>query len=146
LSTDTILDTTTLKASKNLPTEELPSLISGTPEFWLNNTQQDFTSLNVDGERESVQAYFKLHTEKVGNIRLKKTSEDGSVSGIRFHVTGNGIDNTYTTYDTGEIYIENLIAGDSTFTEEASNKYVQPESQVVTVKPGETTSVSFSNV
>lgn len=146
LSTDTILDTTTLKASKNLPTEELPSLISGTPEFWLNNTQQDFTSLNVDGERESVQAYFKLHTEKVGNIRLKKTSEDGSVSGIRFHVTGNGIDNTYTTSDTGEIYIENLIAGDYTFTEEASNKYVQPESQVVTVKPGETTSVSFSNV
>lgn len=140
-------DTITLKADKNLPKDVLPTLISGKPEFWYNPTQQNFTSLNVDGAREPVSAYFKLHTEKIGHIKLKKTSEDGNVSGLRFHITGNGIDRIYTTDKDGNIPIKNLVAGEYIITEvDTPNKYVQPQTQVVYVKPAQTTTVDFSNI
>lgn len=122
-------------------------MISGTPEFWFNPTQQNFTSLNVGGSREPVSAYFKLHTEKIGHIKLKKTSEDGIVGGLRFQITGNGIDRIYTTDKDGTIPIQNLVAGDYVITEvDTPNKYVQPHTQVVTVKPAKTTAVDFSNI
>lgn len=145
--TEKQFDTITLKANKNLPKDVLPSLVSGTPEYWYNSTQQNHTSLNVSGSREAVPAYFKLHTEKIGHIKLKKTSEDGNVSGLRFQITGNGIDRIYTTDKDGNIHIQNLVAGDYVITEvDTPNKYVQPHTQVVTVKPAETTAVDFSNV
>lgn len=145
--TEKQFDTITLKANKNLPKDVLPSLISGTPEFWLNPTQQNFASLDVSGSREAVPAYFKLHTEKIGHIKLKKTSEDGIVSGLRFKVTGNGIDRIYTTDKDGNIPINNLVAGEYIITEvDTPNKYVQPQTQVVYVKPAETTAVDFSNI
>lgn len=144
--TEKPFDTVTLKANKNLPKDVLPSLISGTPEFWYNPTQQNFTSLDVNGSRKPVTAYFKLHTEKIGHIKLKKTSEDGAVSGLRFKVTGNGIDRIYTTDKDGNIPIKNLVAGEYIITEvDTPNKYVQPQIQVVYVKPAETTDVNFSN-
>lgn len=139
-------ETITLKANKNLPKDTLPTLVSGSPEYWLNPTQQNFTSLDVGGSRENVPAYLKLHTEKIGHIKLKKTSEDGIVSGIDFQIKGNGIDRTYKTDKDGAIHIENLVAGEYIITEKAPNRYVQPQSQVVTVKPAQTTAVSFSNV
>lgn len=145
--TEKQFDTITIKANKNLPKDILPSLISGTPEFWYNPTQQNFTSIDVGGSRETVPAYFKLHTEKIGHIKLKKASEDGVVANLKFKISGNGIDRTYTTNDKGEILIENLIAGDYTITEVSTpNKYVQPKTQLVTVKPAQTTAVSFDNI
>lgn len=140
-------NTITLKADKTLPKDVLPSLISGTPEYWVNSTQQNHISLDVTGSREAVSAYFKLHTEKIGHIKLKKTSEDGEVNGLRFKVTGNGIDRIYTTDKDGNIPINNLIASEYIITEvDTPNKYVQPQTQVVYVKPAETTSVDFSNI
>ncbi|MEG2822942.1 MAG: SpaA isopeptide-forming pilin-related protein [Lachnospiraceae bacterium] len=145
--TEKQFDTITLKANKNLPKDVLPSLISGTPEFWINPTQQNFASLDVSGSREAVPAYFKLHTEKIGHIQLKKTSEDGNVSGLRFQIIGNGIDRVYTTDTDGNLPIKNLVAGEYIIKEvDTPNKYVQPQTQVVYVKPAETTAVDFSNV
>lgn len=145
--TEKQFNTITLKANKNLPKDVLPSLISGTPEFWLNPTQQNFASLDVSGSREAVPAYFKLHTEKIGHIKMKKTSEDGNVSGLRFQITGNGIDRIYTTDKDGNIPINNLVAGEYIITEvDTPNKYVQPQTQVVYVKPAQTTAVDFNNI
>ena len=145
--TEKQFNTITLKANKNLPKDVLPSLISGSPEYWLNPTQQNFASLDVSGSREAVPAFFKLHTEKIGHINLKKTSEDGAVNGLRFKVTGNGIDRIYTTDKDGNIPIKNLVAGEYIITEiDTPNKYVQPQTQVVYVKPAETTAVDFSNI
>ena len=56
-------------------------------------------------------AYFKLHTEKIGHVKLVKKSEDGVVANLKFKISGNGIDRTYTTNEKGEILIENLVAG-----------------------------------
>ena len=80
-------------------------------------------------------------------MKLVKTSEDGVVANLKFKISGNGIDRTYTTNEKGEILIENLVAGEYTITEaDTPNKYVQPKTQVVTVKPAQTTAVSFDNV
>ena len=145
--TEKQFNTITVKANKNLPKDVLPSLISGTPEFWLNPTQQNFTSLDVSDSREAVTAYFKLHTEKIGHIKLKKTSEDGVVANLKFKISGNGIDRIYTTDKDGNIPINNLIAGEYIITEvDTPNKYVQPQTQVVYVKPAQTTAVDFSNI
>lgn len=80
-------------------------------------------------------------------MKLVKKSEDGVVANLKFKISGNGIDRTYTTNEKGEILIENLVAGEYTITEaDTPNKYVQPKTQVVTVKPAQTTAVSFDNV
>lgn len=147
LSSSEAFDTRTLKANKNLPKDELPAIVGGSPEYWYNPTQQNFASLNVNGSRENVPAYFKLHTEKIGHVKLVKKSEDGVVANLKFKISGNGIDRTYTTNEKGEILIENLVAGEYTITEvDTPNKYVQPKTQVVTVKPAQTTAVTFDNV
>lgn len=75
-----------------------------------------------------------------------KTSEDGEVSGIPFHISGNGIEKDVVTGPDGSIRVDNLQAGTYTVTERAPDKYVQPESKQVTIYPGQTSSVSFSNL
>ncbi|MCB6202664.1 MSCRAMM family protein [Extibacter muris] len=103
--------------------------------------------LDVSGSRETVSAYFKLHTEKIGHIKLKKTAVDGNVGELRLHITGNGIDRIYTTDKYGNIPIKNLVAGEYVISEvDTPNKYVQPQTQVVYVKPAETTAVDFNNI
>lgn len=45
---------------------------------------------------ESVKAYINVETP-TGTIALKKTSEDGVVAGISFHIKGDGFDKTVKT-------------------------------------------------
>ena len=75
-----------------------------------------------------------------------KTSEDGEVSGIPFHISGNGVERDVVTGPDGTIGVDNLQAGTYTITERSPDRYVQPASQRVTIYPGQTSSVSFSNV
>lgn len=81
-----------------------------------------------------------------GSAKIIKTSEDGVVEGIPFHVSGNGIDTTVTTGANGEIQIDNLAPGDYTVTEEIIDRYVPQESKTVTVQSGKTAIVEFGNV
>ena len=84
----------------------------------------------------------------IGNLQLKKASEDGKVSGINFTVTGpNGFNRTIATDGNGEWKIEGINPGIYTVTEESINKYVPQNSQTVTVEGGnKTATVTFSNV
>lgn len=83
----------------------------------------------------------------IGNLQLKKTSEDGKVSGINFTVTGpNGFNRTIATDGNGEWKIEGINPGTYTVTEESINKYVPQNSQTVTVEGGnKTATVTFTN-
>lgn len=83
----------------------------------------------------------------IGNLQLKKASEDGKVSGINFTVTGpNGFNRTIATDGNGEWKIEGINPGTYTVTEESINKYVPQNSQTVTVEGGnKTATVTFSN-
>ena len=88
-----------------------------------------------------------VKVQKNGALKIVKTSEDGVVSGVRFRVTGNGVDTTVQTGSDGTITIPNLQDGAKlTITELTSTAYVQPQSQTVTIRANQTATVNFANV
>lgn len=80
-----------------------------------------------------------------GNLKLKKTAEDGKVAGISFTVAGDSFNETVTTDENGELQLNDLVPGVYTVTENAAAFYEPQQPQTVTVKAGQTAEVSFSN-
>ena len=134
----------TITAEKRLPSS-VPGVVTGGTKYWLRDEYQNVVTFDVEGSAEPVKCYFSLEI-KAGTLQLVKTSEDGEVSGIPFHISGNGIEKDVVTGSDGTIRVDNLQAGTYTVTERAPDKYVQPESKQVTIYPGQTSSVSFSNI
>ena len=95
---------------------------------------------------DTVSAYIAVSCESAGYLKIVKTSEDGQVAGIPFHISGNGIDRDVVTGPDGIIEADGLQAGTYTVTEQTPDKYVQPASQQVEVFPGRVSSVRFSNI
>ena len=93
----------------------------------------------------AVKAYLNVKIP-YGHIQIVKTSEDGVVVGLKFQITGNGIDQTVTTGEDGTIKVENLQPGTYTVTELTENRYEPQKAQTVEVKGGETAAVDFSNI
>ena len=134
----------TITAEKRLPSS-VPGVVTGGTKYWLRDEYQNVVTFDVEGSAEPVKCYFSLEI-KAGTLQLVKTSEDGEVSGIPFHISGNGVEKDVVTGPEGIIRVDNLQAGNYTVTEKAPDKYVQPESQQVTIYPGRTSSVNFSNI
>ena len=134
----------TITAEKRLPSS-VPGVVTGGTKYWLRDEYQNVVTFDVEGSAEPVKCYFSLEI-KAGALQLVKTSEDGKVEGIPFHISGNGIEKDVVTGPDGTIKVDNLQAGNYTVTEKAPDKYVQPASQQVTIYPGQTSSVSFSNI
>jgi len=93
---------------------------------------------------DPIVAYLKLNVS-YGSAKIIKTSEDGKVSGVTFHITGNGIDQTVTTDSRGEVQIDNLQPGEYTVSEQVVGDYVPQDPQTVTVQAGQVASVAFNN-
>ncbi len=134
----------TITAEKSLPSS-IPGVVTGGTKYWLRDTYQNVVTFDVEGEAQPVKCYFSLEI-KSGALQIVKTSEDGEVSGIPFHISGNGVERDVVTGPDGTIGVDNLQAGTYTITERSPDRYVQPASQQVTIYPGQTASVSFSNV
>lgn len=134
----------TITAEKRLPSS-VPGVVTGGTKYWLRDEYQNVVTFDIAGSAEPVKCYFSLEV-KTGDLQLVKTSEDGEVSGIPFHISGGGIEKDVVTGPDGAIRVDNLQAGNYTVTEQAPDKYVQPESQQVTIYPGQTSSVNFSNI
>ena len=96
---------------------------------------------NVGG----VRAYLNIETP-TGTIALKKTSEDGVVSGISFHIKGDGFDKTVKTDTEGNLTVEGLFPATYTITEQSIDRYEPQQTQTVTLIGGRTTTVNFNNV
>lgn len=94
---------------------------------------------------DSINAYINIETP-TGTLNLKKTSEDGIVSGIKFTITGDNFEKTVTTGSDGTISTEGLFPGTYTVTEQSVDRYVPQKSQTVTVVGGQTATVIFSNI
>ena len=109
---------------------------------------QSYQKLIYSNYHDPVYMSLEGNIQPIGNLQLKKTSEDGKVSGINFTVTGpNGFNRTIATDGNGEWKIEGINPGTYTVTEESINKYVPQNSQTVTVEGGnKTATVTFSNV
>lgn len=108
-----------------------------------SSTRQD-TIIGVE-RPDDVTATFKISTP-AGNMELVKTSEDGIVEGIQMIVSGNGFNETVTTGKGGKITLEGLYPGTYTVTERAADYYEPQEAKKVTIKAGETSTVTFNNV
>ena len=94
---------------------------------------------------DSVKAYINVETP-TGTIALKKTSEDGVVAGISFHIKGDGFDKTVKTDANGSLTVEGLFPATYTITEQPIDRYEPQQTQTVTLIGGKTTTVTFSNV
>ncbi|MDI9243270.1 SpaA isopeptide-forming pilin-related protein [Fusibacillus kribbianus] len=92
-----------------------------------------------------VTADFKVSTPG-GTLKLKKTSEDGIVSGVKMTIKGEGFIKTVTTGENGEVSVEGLIPGSYTVTEAVASCYEPQAEQTVTITSGETATVKFANV
>ena len=115
--------------------------------YYEHSVSQDVVSCGFGG-RDPKAITLNVNVEMNGSLKIVKTSEDGVVSGVRFRVTGNGVDTTVQTGSDGTITIPNLQAGSKlTITElDVKDKYVTPKSQTVTIEANKTATVTFSNI
>ena len=98
----------------------------------------------VSGASDPVYFYLKIDTETYGTGQIKKTSEDGVVSGISFNISGNGVNTTGTTGADGTVDVQ-LMPGVYTVTEQSIDRYEPQSVQRVTIVSGHTATVTFNN-
>ena len=114
--------------------------------YYEHDVEQDVVTCGFSS-RDPNSMTLNVNVEMNGSLKIVKTSEDGVVSGVRFRVTGNGVDTTVQTGEDGTITIPNLQDGTVlTVTELTSTAYVQPQSQTVTIRANQTATVNFANV
>ena len=134
-------DTVTITAEKK--DSQRRGIITWSDGHYLpgNATLQDLVTY-AESVNDPVTGYLHVKVS-YGSAKIIKTSEDGIVSGIRFTITGNGVNETVTTGENGEIQIDNLTPGEYTVTELADDRYVPQESKTVCVVSGQTAIVEF---
>lgn len=137
-------DAVTIKLNRRMPSTNSTTgfLIWSVPGKEAAN--QDMVS-GVPADNDPVPSYLKVKTA-YGSAKIVKTSEDGKVDGINFHVQGNSIDKTVQTKNGGQIQIDNLMPGVYTVTELTEDRYEPQEVRRVTIVSGQTATVTFSNV
>lgn len=137
-------DAVTIKLNRRMPSTNSTTgfLIWSVPGKEAAN--QDMVS-GVPADNDPIPSYLKVKTA-YGSAKIVKTSEDGKVDGINFHVQGSGIDKNVQTQNGGQIQIDNLIPGVYTVTELTEDRYEPQEVRRVTIVSGQTATVTFSNV
>lgn len=94
-----------------------------------------------------------LNAPQIGSLKISKTSFDGKKKGFSFRIqgtdsTGHVYDQTFVTDDNGEITVEGLRIGTYTISEvkdKASEGYLLPPDQTITIETGETVTLQFVN-
>ncbi len=141
LSASKPVNSVTFSSNKSVPTVAKKSVIIP----YGDSSKQDVIT-GVENAPDPVQAFFKV-SAKGGNLKIKKTSEDGKVSGIKFTITGpNSYKKTVKTDSKGYFNLTDLVPGTYTITENKYSRYVAQKAQTVKVESGKTATVSFKNV
>ena len=91
----------------------------------------------ASGAEDPVFFYFKLNTETKGVGHIVKTSEDGKVEGIKFTITGNGINETVTTGKNGTVDLD-LLPGTYKVTNKSFDNVLKKWNLTVTKQDVET--------
>lgn len=138
-STSTVNDAVTFNSAKSMPDVGKTVLVP-----YGDATLQDVIT-GVENDADPIRAYFKVKTN-AGNLKLKKTSEDGVVKGIKFKVTGTDYNKIATTDENGTFTLTDLVPGKYTVTEHTPTEYAEQKSKTVKVESGKMATVSFSNV
>lgn len=101
-------------------------------------------TVTVNENNNGVVRFSAVNEIIPGEAKIVKESEDGKISGIKFTITGNGVNRTVTTGRDGTIAVS-LKPGTYTVTEESLDVYIPQKSQQVTVASGGTAIVNFNN-
>ncbi len=102
-------------------------------------------TVTLDATNKGIVTINAVNEVDEGAVRITKVSEDGKVEGVKFTITGNGINQTVTTEKNGDVTVEGLKPGTYQIVEHSEDKYVPQEAHSITVVPNQTTTVSFSN-
>ena len=103
-----------------------------------------FAFFHAETVNDPVEGFLLLSVPN-GNLKFKKTAEDGKIAGISFTIAGDNFCENVTTDENGELQLNDLVPGVYTVTENAAAFYEPQQPQSVTVKAGQTSEVSFSN-
>ena len=153
--TGTISESTVFKATKTIPSAE-----NSAYSLWYMSGSSYQTTINLyRPESGTLNAYFKLKGQAIGNLSLTKTTEDGkNLSGWKFGIYSNSactslVSGPHTTDSSGRISVTGLTAG-TYYVKELGHTnsgieglYVcsSTNPQKVTIINGSTASVSFVN-
>lgn len=142
-SSKPITDEVLIKLNRKMPTTNHTTsfLIWSVPGKEEEN--QDMVS-GVPANNDPVPAFLKIKAP-AGGVKLVKTSEDGKVGNVPFHISGNGIDQDIRTQPDGTFLLENLRPGIYEITELTEDRYEPQATKRVTVVSGQTTTVTFTN-
>ena len=143
-STKPLTDAITIKLNRQMPRTNHTTGFLIWSVVGSEDNNQDMVS-GVPANNDPVPSYLKVATAS-GSVKIVKKSEDGVVDGIKFKVTGNGVDQTVTTANGGVFQINDLRPGTYTVTELTDDKYEEQTPQTVTVTSGQTATVTFSNI
>lgn len=103
------------------------------------------TQTMINGASNPLTMYVRFTTPANSGLTILKTSEDNIIEGIKFQITGNGYNKTFTTDKAGVINV-NLPVGTYTIKEvNVPNKYNSIASQNVTIESGKLYKLNFSN-
>ena len=143
-SSKPITDEVVLKLNRRMPSTNNTTgfLIWSVPGKEKEN--QDMVS-GVPANNDPVPAYLRIKVP-AGSVRLVKTSEDGKVGNVPFHISGNGVDQNIRTQSDGTFLLENLRPGVYEVTEQTENRYEPQDTKRVTVVSGQTSIITFNNV
>ena len=134
--------TVTITATKN--NSQRKGLIVWSDGNYAPGVGDQDTVSYVQSVSDPVKGYVNIKVS-YGSAKIVKTSEDGKVDGVKFRIEGNGVNQTVTTKNGGQIQIDNLMPGVYTVTELAEDKYEPQETRKVTVVAGQTATVTFNN-
>lgn len=143
-SSKPITDEVMLKLNRRMPSTNNTTgfLIWSVPGKEKEN--QDMVS-GVPANNDPVPAYLRIKAP-AGSVRLVKTSEDGKVGNVPFHISGNGVDQNIRTQSDGTFLLENLRPGVYEVTEQTENRYEPQATKRVTVVSGQTSTITFNNI
>ena len=133
-------------------------LISGHESYTLEEVDTAERYIVPDSQRTAIE--WNVVTEKSfynelkrGDLQVKKTSEDGFVQGMKFHLYGTSfsgikVDEYATTDSNGIAYFNDILMGTGYTIEEVNTpiRYVIPDRQTADIAWDELTEVEFENI
>ncbi len=144
--------TVTTNAAGEMQIDDLvPGVYTVTEQSYDRYEPQNVQRVTVIGGKVSTVTFNNVL--KRGDLVVTKTSEDGLVEGMKFHLFGTSlsglpVDEYAVTDSSGKAYFRNVLIGTGYTLEEVDTpvRYVVPEHQTAAVEWNSVTNKSFSNI
>lgn len=148
---DGVNETAKTDSSGNIEVKNLkPGTYTVTEKVPAGYVPQDAQKVTVEAGKTAVVKFSNV--AKCGNLSVTKTSDDGLVEGMKFHLYGTStigkkVDEYAVTNAKGIAEFKNILIGDKYTLEEVetANRYLVPEKQTVAVEWNKATGKSVNN-